>query len=247
MKSFGKNWFGDWLRSLLPICFLPKPASAFVSRERHETTDIPTGYFSVPPAWLEYPRWPPPSPQIILDNRDAYEAAMDQRDLSLHPIRPGKDDSPLHALYRLYEAIVLDRNIDMRNELEWFWRKRDWPVRDIPDPQDNDPIRYAVLASIPPLMAKAYNRLIEMGLPREAPGIMTNEMFEEMKSRPKCFEEAPDWVAHVPPVDNVLKIPYRKNGYTGPWETLDTFDDVKSSLPFKERNILIWEPHIYFT
>ncbi|KAL8694617.1 MAG: hypothetical protein Q9224_003536 [Gallowayella concinna] len=215
-------------------------------KKDHGRLDIPEGCFAVPPAWLEYPRWPPPPPQELLDNRDAYEAAMARRDLASHPVRPGMENKPLFALYRLYEAIVLDRNIDMRNEIEWFWRERDWPVRDIPDPKDDDPARYAVLASIPPLIIQAYNRLIDLGLPREAPGLMTTEQFANMKQKPKICEEAPDWVAKVPPLDAVLKIPHRQHGYTGPWETLDTFEDVRVSQPFKEKNILIWEPHIYF-
>ena len=169
---------------------------------------------------------------------------MDYRKSSSHP---GNDDTPLYALYRLYETIVLDRNIDMRNEIEYFWRKRAWSVHEIPDPADSDPARYAVLACIPPLLAKSYNRLIGLGLPRDAPGIMTNEEFDEMKSRPKIFERAPEWASSVPPLGKLLKIPHRKHGYDGPWETVDDFDDVRASDPFKEKNILIWEPHIYFT
>ncbi|KAL8786513.1 MAG: hypothetical protein Q9213_002740 [Squamulea squamosa] len=235
-----------WYSTISNKYFQPTLAAKRDSTQDDNNNPIPSGYFAVPPAWLEYPRWLPPPPQQLLDNRDAYEAAMDQRDRSLHPIRPGMDNSPLFALYRLYEAIVLDRNIDMRNEIEWFWRKRDWPVRDIPDPQDTDPARYAVLASIPSLIIQAYNRLIDLGLPREAPGIMTNEQFEEMKQRPKLFEEAPEWAIKVPPLDKVLKIPHRAHGYTGPWETVDDWDDVRASVPFKMKNILIWEPHIFF-
>lgn len=57
---------------------------------------------------------------------------------SIKPVRKyaapkGKmEDKPLYALYRIYEHIMLDNNIGMRNELELFWWTR-WPVADIPD------------------------------------------------------------------------------------------------------------------
>ncbi|KAL8647978.1 MAG: hypothetical protein Q9210_005241 [Variospora velana] len=232
--------FRHWLLNTRPS------AARLYSNDQHLSHKTPEGNFSVPAAWLEYPRSPPPPPRVLIANREAYGAAMDQRDQTSHPIRPQIENSPLFALYRLYEAIVLDRNIDMRNEIEWFWRQRDWPVKDIPDPKDSDPERYAVLACIPSLINQAYNRLIGLGLPREAPALITNDQLEEMKQKPKIFEQSPEWVTDVPPLVNMLKIPQRAHGYTGPWETLDDFDDVRASTAFKEKNILIWEPHIYF-
>lgn len=208
-----------WLSPTLCSCFRRPSVSELNSNDDHVSHETPEGYFSVPPAWLKYPTSPPPLPRELFANRDAYGAAMDQRDRKSHPIHPQNDNRPLFALCRLYEAIVLDRNIDLRNEIEWFWRKRDWPVKEIPDPKDSDPERYAVLACIPPLINQAYNRLIGLGLPRDAPALMTTQQLEEMKQRPKMFEESPEWVAHVPPLEATLKVPHRAHGYTGPWET----------------------------
>ena len=236
-----------WLAALPFRCFRRKPKQTSKSpSDESSEENIPRGFVSVPPKWIEWPQSPPPPPQVLLDNRHRYESAMDFRTGASHPIKLD-DGTPLRALYRLYEAIVLDRVIDMRNEIEWFWRKRDWPVHEIPDPADDDPARYAVLACIPSLLATAFNRLIDLGMPRDAPGIMTNEQIEEFKTWPKKFERAPEWAHNVPPLDYVLKIPHRKHGYEGPWETLEDFDDVRASEPFRDKNILIWEPHILFT
>jgi hypothetical protein len=42
----------------------------------------------------------------------------------------------------------------------------------IPDPQDKNPQRYAILTVLTMLMARAFNHLIAKGLPRNAPSII---------------------------------------------------------------------------
>jgi hypothetical protein len=54
----------------------------------------------------------------------------------------------------------------------------------------------------------AFNRLIERGLPRSNPGIIiSDEMEEELKSRPVALEKLPSWVEKVPKLSEALVIP----------------------------------------
>ena len=91
-------------------------------------------------------------------------------------------DTPLAALYRLYENIMLDQNINMRNELESFWYHNSWAIKEIPDRRDLDPERYAVLACITALLVPSFNYRINLGLPRDAPPIITGDLYDEFRT-----------------------------------------------------------------
>jgi hypothetical protein len=135
---------------------------------------------------------------------------------------------------------MLDRRFDLRDDIEHFWNRFSWAVADIPDPKDPDPNRCAVLACIPSLLVEAFNRNIGLGLPRDAPAIMSQEELEELNRRAKVFERVPSWTVDVPALAKTLRIPHENGG------TLKKMNDVRASLPFKENNILLWHPHIYF-
>lgn len=98
------------------------------------------------------------------------------------------EDTPLFALYRLYEWIMTGHVINMRNELERFWWAR-WPVSSIPDPgEQGDPERYAVLACIPALLVESFNERINLGLRREEPhSILSLEEQLAWAATPKNF------------------------------------------------------------
>jgi hypothetical protein len=120
-------------------------------------------------------------------------------------------DTPLLALYRIYTALVASRVLWLRNEVERFWNRHHWSVSNIPDPCDHaDPVRYAVLATIPYLLVRAFNDNIELGLPRGTPGFWTNEEELEFRARPKKFESVPAWAETVPALDTQLVIPSGK-------------------------------------
>lgn len=153
------------------------------------------------------------------------------------------EDKPLCALYRIYEHIVLDNNIGMRNELELFWWTR-WPTADIPDPgEEDEPERYAVLSCIPALLVESFNQRIDMGLRREEPhSVLSRKEQSQWAATPKKYESVPDWTRTVPVLDEMLYIPH-----TIPGETqLESLDDPRASRPFKDKNILLWHPHIHF-
>jgi hypothetical protein len=69
----------------------------------------------------------PPSPRELLQHREHYEIPILERRVD------HDSDTPLAALYRIYEHIVLDQNIEIRNELEAFWFHSSWKVSKIPE------------------------------------------------------------------------------------------------------------------
>lgn len=141
----------------------------------------------------------PPSVQEIQDQNGLL-------DLSYRP--PYNLDTPLLALFRLYVALVSGQYLWLRTEVERFWNRHDWKVSEIPDPCDHaDPIRYAILATIPYLLIRAFNANIDLGLPRDAPAIWTEEDRREFTARPKKFESIPTWASEVPALDTPLLLP----------------------------------------
>lgn len=190
----------------------------------------------------DYPTWPPPPPQVLLDRSDEFWSTVQSRKYA--GPRGHFEDQPLFALYRLYECFVLDKVIQYRNVLEYFWRQHQWSVRDIPDPQDTDPARYAFLAGSTYLIARSFNARVKLGLTRNAKPLMSMEEAEEAKRVPdelRPYEKPPDWARLVPPLDETLKIP------TDDGTVLDSKSDDRTDPDFLEKNILIWTPHIYFT
>ncbi|TPX12789.1 uncharacterized protein E0L32_006669 [Thyridium curvatum] len=188
-----------------------------------------------------FPSWPPPSPREMLSRRDFYrERLLSRRYLAPRGVF---DDSPLFGLYRLYEWIMVDHIVNMRNELEMFWWAR-WPVADIPDPgEQGDPERYAVLACIPALLVESFNERVNLGLRREEPhSILSLEEQLAWAATPKKFETISAWAERVPPLDSVLYIPHSEAGC----EQFVTLDDPGASPAFKEKNILAIKPHIHF-
>ena len=190
----------------------------------------------------EYPIFPPPPPQEIASHRSEYIASIRARKYRVP--KGVTADTPLYALYRLYEFFVVDHVTSYRNQLEFFWKRRSWAVRDIPDPKYEDPARYAFLACIPALIVSSFNERIKLGLARDTPAIISPEEAEKLRTRPessKKYEELPEWTEHVPPLPETLFMPSHDN------IVMEGFDDPRASDWFKPKNILIWGPHIHFT
>jgi len=74
----------------------------------------------------------------LITNRDVVRSIW-RRGGAGYLKRGAAKDSPISSLYRLYHFVVIDDNIELRNELEYFFNKADWPVNEIPDPQDKNP------------------------------------------------------------------------------------------------------------
>ena len=146
--------------------------------------------------------------------------------------------TPIASLYRMYEYIVLHYNTGLRTEIEWFFNQKTWAVADIPDPADPDPARYAILAVIPQFMIVAYNRLIELGLPRGSPAIIRDYEHEmELKAQPVVLETLPAWATRVPRLKTTLLIPDGKGNEP---------EDEYKSPQFRAMNIIVQQPHVLF-
>ncbi|KGO68082.1 hypothetical protein PITC_053400 [Penicillium italicum] len=185
----------------------------------------------------KYPIFPPPKPEELLSRPNVYRERLFKR-----VYRTPKDkleDTPLFSLYRLYERLILNDNIGLRNEIEYFWYAK-WPVASIPDPQDPSESRYAVLSAIPPLLVESFNQRIELGLPRKADPIMSREEMEQYQREDKIFESTPEWTDQVARLEETLVIPHDNE------EILGSFEDERASEQLAAKNILHWQPHIHF-
>ncbi|KAJ3546768.1 hypothetical protein NMY22_g1917 [Coprinellus aureogranulatus] len=116
------------------------------------------------------------------------------RSLPLFQLR----DTPLGSLYRLQDAVAADSDNDIMLEGYYFFHRADWKVKDIPDPQDPDPVRYALLASIVEHMVVSYNWKISLGIRRHLRRQPAASYRAHREEKDKPFEEAPAWAAKVP-------------------------------------------------
>jgi hypothetical protein len=137
----------------------------------------------------------------------------------------------------MFEFIVTSNTIGLRNEIESFFNHSSWAVSAIPDPNDADPVRYAILSVIPHYLVMAFNRLIERGLPRDSPAILSDEDLEELQSRPVVLEELPPWTASVAKLNETLVIPDIDN---------ETPREEERSPLFLNMNIIAAAPHVLF-
>ncbi|KAK7042433.1 hypothetical protein R3P38DRAFT_2890448 [Favolaschia claudopus] len=110
-------------------------------------------------------------------------------------------DTPLRALYRLYECTVdYDANEMMLDSQYWFHQQAHWRLVEVPDPEDPDPTRYAVIASLVEDLVDSFNYKIKLGLRR---GITFERpwLIKDFKDDPHPpFECAPLWTSRVGPL-----------------------------------------------
>lgn len=118
---------------------------------------------------------------------------------------------PLASIYRMYQYIVLGSNLGLRTEIERFFNHPNWAVANIPNPEDPDPARYAILSVIQYFLVAEFNRLIEKSLPRGSPLIICSDK-EELRPRPIVPESLPSRVASVSKLPKTLIIPNTDSG-----------------------------------
>ncbi|TVY86967.1 hypothetical protein LAWI1_G006883 [Lachnellula willkommii] len=108
-------------------------------------------------------------------------------------------DTPLRAIYRLFEILMTREFVLLRLECEYMWRQpgRKWVLRSIPDPHDPDPIRYAMLASIVEELVKAFNWRLQHGQRRNGKNVRRSIGNPWPQYHP---EVTPSWTAFVPPI-----------------------------------------------
>lgn len=124
---------------------------------------------------------------------------MQLRRIPLFRIR----DTSLCSLYRLYEDLCSNDLIMMGYECEYFFfhNEHSWWLSQIPDPNDTDPIRYAILASMVEALVDAFNWRLELGLRRD-------KSMDESMERAINFkrEKVPIWTAAVKPLTETLDL-----------------------------------------
>jgi hypothetical protein len=153
-------------------------------------------YFSCP--------LPLPSPQELNNDDELFFRRQDgiqiQRTIPLWRLR----DTPQRSLYRLYEAFCANAEGAISEETEYFWHHGEprWATRNIQDPKDSNPVRYAMLASLTETLVNSFNWRLGLGLRRDGP---TVEMDDD-DDGPAEFqpEEVPLWTKKVPALSETL-------------------------------------------
>ena len=114
-----------------------------------------------------------------------------------------KRDTPLCALYRLYENLCARDLIMMGYECEYFFFHKEprWRLCQIADPKDDDPVRYAILASMLDALVVAFNWRLELGLRRSG-----RTDLSEKRATNFTPEQAPIWVKDVAPLPHTLSL-----------------------------------------
>lgn len=216
-----------------------------------------------PPVPLPFPPLPPSE---FFARRHEFYNTLFRRGRSLPP----PTDTPFSSLYRMYEYILNDLVIGYRNEIEYFCNKGtlpipkpgdrgtiSWLVRDIPDPCDPDPARYAVLAGITHFLVSAFNRRIGDGLSRDRDTPRTRRERErcgkwwapwrkEYGLPPLVPEEVPVWAKVLPPLDEALIVPYWVEGEFVPIPPDSLAKPEVLSQAFTTYNIFMFQPDIHF-
>ncbi|MDR2208339.1 MAG: hypothetical protein LBE22_05130 [Azoarcus sp.] len=97
-------------------------------------------------------------------------------------LTPTKHLQPLDILNRICDAAVERDEISTMDAVQLFWRKQ-WIIEEVPDPQEKDPLRYAIMASFLERMAEVWS---------DPP--------KNMPSKP------PQWCAKVPPTEEFFSL-----------------------------------------
>ncbi|KAF4552084.1 Hypothetical protein D9617_11g009320 [Elsinoe fawcettii] len=174
----------------------------------------------------------PPTPRALLSDRGTVTDYYTKPDAA--------EDTALDFVYRIYLAVLAGDTVSMINDIQSFWARSELRLENTPDPADPDPDRYAFVAAVMYLLVDAFNHNIELGLPRGAPSIITEEMEEQFKSSAKKLESVPRWAENAPGCAQPLIVPDREGR-----SPLDYVVGGTDKLLGK-KNIVAFEQGIYF-
>ena len=107
-------------------------------------------------------------------------------------------DTPLRCLYRMYESVMAGDTGPAKTELEFFFYQAHWAVDRVPDPQDPDSIRYAVLACLVDELSRAFNWWLSRGLRRDHQHLIREKGSKAYPAYERV--KGPKWTSGVPPV-----------------------------------------------
>ncbi|KAK2813833.1 hypothetical protein FQN50_000234 [Emmonsiellopsis sp. PD_5] len=154
-----------------------------LARLRH---NHPRPWLALLRLFIPYPTWhfpipPPLSPQDLLGNED------------LIPRYPPTLPLPTHGIH------AVRRVSPMGTETEYFWYQSSWSLQRIPDPEETDPIRYVVLASLVEELVTAFNWRLGLGMRQDR-----RHVYRERNADPYPPYEAvrgPEWTGDVAPIE----------------------------------------------
>lgn len=199
---------GLWARIKYRIYWWHSPLelrASLVRLRHHHKHPILTllGLFFPFPSWY-FPVPKPVSPRALIDDtthgtniiiNSRHSDIVNLRSIPLWSAR----DTPLQSMHRLYELHLAGRSPLIGTETEYFFYHEDWKLGDIPDPKDEDPIRYAFLASFMEELHEAVNWRLSLGLRRNRQKILRQKGSDPWP--PFTPETLPDWTRTVPPID----------------------------------------------
>ncbi|KAE8353787.1 hypothetical protein BDV28DRAFT_147724 [Aspergillus coremiiformis] len=161
---------------------------------------------------LPFPRWyfpvpDPVAPIEILGNVELEERRLEYLDdLRSIPLWRARD-TPMRSLYRMYEAMISGMYEALGPETEYFWYQRNWSLQSIRDPQDADPVRYAILACLMEELVVAFNWRLSLGLRRNRKHIVRESGKDSLP--PYTPLTGPTWTKSVPVIspETLAKFP----------------------------------------
>ncbi|KAJ9192239.1 hypothetical protein DTO166G4_7286 [Paecilomyces variotii] len=152
-------------------------------------------------------------------------------------------DTPIRAVYRIYEIMAARHHIAMWQEVEYFFKQagKSWALGQIPDPHDDDPVRYAIIACIIEELVEAVNWRLSIGMRRNGKGIYRESIDDPLP--PFVPEKGPFWTEHVPAIDlmSIADLPAEMLDSSG---RLVLEPDGESSI-FAKRNIVTNTGYFY--
>jgi hypothetical protein len=138
------------------------------------------------------------SPEVL----DARQSGIHQlMNIPLFRIR----DTPLRSLYRIHDDLCAGQLILMSYESDYFFRQRSarWQLSRMPDPGDDDPVRYAILASLVDALVDAFNWRMQLGIGRgggASPDRSANRANNFLKERPLS------WTRNIGAIEKPLNL-----------------------------------------
>ncbi|KAL4783850.1 hypothetical protein BJX76DRAFT_243341 [Aspergillus varians] len=161
--------------------------------------------------FVPYPSWffPVPGPYppcALIEDTQKQTGIIESHFGQIHNLRAipiwRMRDTPLRSIYRLYELHLADHYELMGWETEYFFYRPDWKLRDIPDPRDPNPLRYAILASIVEELHEAVNWRLSLGMRRDHQHLHRDDDSDRLPVF--ASEELPEWTKGVAPIDRDL-------------------------------------------
>ncbi|KAE8393824.1 HAD-like domain-containing protein [Aspergillus alliaceus] len=152
----------------------------------------------IPFPYWKFPVPDPVAPIDILGNVELEENRLEYLDdLRSIPLWRARD-TPMRSLYRMYEAMISGMYEALGPETEYFWYQRKWSLQSIRDPDDADPVRYAILACLVEELVVAFNWRLSLGLRRDRNHIMRETGQDSMP--PYTPLTGPTWPNSVPAI-----------------------------------------------